>query len=622
MAQIKLLPPVARRRAWMRLAATLALLVFCGGAVHAQFLDDVTIHMSDGVDLEGTIIRPLRFPPSGGFPSIILVHGFGGNKDDMRTIGLSMAAYGYASLAYSVRGQGNSGGLSTIDGPRERQDLVEVIQYFRNAYWINPNKLGVTGGSQGGIHAWIAAAYQMPGVMAVAPLIATPDFARALIPNDCVTFGLVRELVLGSVRYSTDRDRMRNFIIGDQWDSIHAYIEERDIADLVGNVEIPVMQALGWADYLFPVNGGIKARANLSSRGKSSWSYYGTNGHGELDPPEAAFVLAKLVEWFDHWLKGFTMVEDSTVVYADDRPAWPHHTTPVWPPQPYSDFRYYLTAQGLSKTPPGVTAEFPFSQVYDSTYTPAQAWDDRYGRSAFVNAFSTSTSRLVSPPLDNTVEVTGIPTGRISVESEAQKFQAHVRYFDVQWADTGYVWTLMSRSINGISNVPGSTHVIDLEARALSHIIPAGHRIGIEVTSLDMLSDNQANVVPYFLTSHSRVLSSFSEPSYVDIPVVGDVPTNAGQTTSNIPESITLYQNYPNPFNPSTTISFDIPSSGRVTLKIHDVLGREVETLVNEDLNPGSYVRAFDGSSLASGVYFCRLQANEFHQTKKLVLQR
>lgn len=87
-----------------------------------------------------------------------------------------------------------------------------------------------------------------------------------------------------------------------------------------------------------------------------------------------------------------------------------------------------------------------------------------------------------------------------------------------------------------------------------------------------------------------------------------------------IPMSYKLYQNYPNPFNPGTTIQFDIPKLSKVTLKIIDMLGREVAILVDEQLQPGEHKVIFDTGKLTSGVYFYRLQAEEFSATKKLML--
>lgn len=90
----------------------------------------------------------------------------------------------------------------------------------------------------------------------------------------------------------------------------------------------------------------------------------------------------------------------------------------------------------------------------------------------------------------------------------------------------------------------------------------------------------------------------------------------------NIVEEFRLSQNYPNPFNPSTIITYQIPKSRHVRLTVYDLLGREIMTLVNEEMRPGSYQATFNGTNLASGVYFYRLQAGEFVQTRKLILMK
>ncbi len=89
---------------------------------------------------------------------------------------------------------------------------------------------------------------------------------------------------------------------------------------------------------------------------------------------------------------------------------------------------------------------------------------------------------------------------------------------------------------------------------------------------------------------------------------------------SNIPQKFALYQNYPNPFNPNTSINFDVAKNGNVKIILFDVLGREVKTLVNEYFKAGNYKYNFDGFSLASGVYFYKIVAGDFTDTKKMTL--
>ncbi len=109
---------------------------------------------------------------------------------------------------------------------------------------------------------------------------------------------------------------------------------------------------------------------------------------------------------------------------------------------------------------------------------------------------------------------------------------------------------------------------------------------------------------------------------------IGVITTNYSSTTgvegqSNInPDRLNLDQNYPNPFNPSTKIKFSIPSNEFVTLKVYNVLGSEIVTLINDELNAGSFEVDFNASALNSGVYFYTIRTNKFTETRKMILMK
>ena len=110
--------------------------------------------------------------------------------------------------------------------------------------------------------------------------------------------------------------------------------------------------------------------------------------------------------------------------------------------------------------------------------------------------------------------------------------------------------------------------------------------------------------------------------SYGDTTVV-----SVDDETPNLPTSFKLEQNYPNPFNPSTMIRYEIPGQARndnmlVVLKVYDVLGNEIATLVNEEKPAGTHEVKFSATALPSGIYFYRIQAGSFIQTKKMILLR
>jgi len=138
--------------------------------------------------------------------------------------------------------------------------------------------------------------------------------------------------------------------------------------------------------------------------------------------------------------------------------------------------------------------------------------------------------------------------------------------------------------------------------------------------------------------NHPYEIGFYNTPgSCLDLDVVNDTiyvadNTNFGiydcsqalgvvdRASSSVPENFSLKQNYPNPFNSSTTIEYTIPKTGKVEMKLYDITGRMVGTLVNFNQNPGTYRVKLDGTKLSSGIYFCRLNSGGMTQTTKLTL--
>ncbi len=137
----------------------------------------------------------------------------------------------------------------------------------------------------------------------------------------------------------------------------------------------------------------------------------------------------------------------------------------------------------------------------------------------------------------------------------------------------------------------------------------------IGVTAYDRtynpLNENDSTIVNENMTNGNESWYSFA----VDTSALNGIV----QTGNTGPKDYKLFQNYPNPFNPTTKIEFRIPNFGFVSIKIFDILGREVTTLVNEVKKPGTYEVKFDASNLSSGIYFYRMQAGDFAQTHKMI---
>ena len=168
-----------------------------------------------------------------------------------------------------------------------------------------------------------------------------------------------------------------------------------------------------------------------------------------------------------------------------------------------------------------------------------------------------------------------------------------------------------------------------------SHSSPMGHGGRWWTAALCRSSDGGATWTMSLSSSRNGMLEAVSFADDRTGTAVGPggliLRTTTGGTTwtqderppvAALPAEMKLYQNYPNPFNPSTTIKFELPKTSHVSLTVYDILGREVSVLVNERRDAGVHEVRLDGSNLASGVYFYRLQTGDFTQTKRLLLLR
>lgn len=138
---------------------------------------------------------------------------------------------------------------------------------------------------------------------------------------------------------------------------------------------------------------------------------------------------------------------------------------------------------------------------------------------------------------------------------------------------------------------------------------------------IDVIFNSAGLVANQLYTGYITVTSNDIQNPFVTIPV--SMYTGEGVSVDDelsFPESFSLEQNYPNPFNPTTNIGFRIAEFGFTILKVYDVLGKEIATLVNEEKPAGSYEVEFDASGLSSGIYFYKLQAGSFLETKKMLL--
>lgn len=206
------------------------------------------------------------------------------------------------------------------------------------------------------------------------------------------------------------------------------------------------------------------------------------------------------------------------------------------------------------------------------------------------------------------------PETTVLVASEPSLNQVvTTKQLNVQWTTAGRVPTGFTISINGqvvAQNLHGTSATIDL----------SGIKNGTKTLRLTALGTQSR-----YLLSYKEDSQPLAQPvaAYVDVNFTLNIPSDTTSVNMcELPKSFTLLQNYPNPFNPSTEIKYSIPKKGIVNLKVHNLLGQEVATIVNQEQKPGNYTVNFDASKLASGIYMYSLQADDFSLTKQMILQK
>jgi photosystem II stability/assembly factor-like uncharacterized protein len=191
--------------------------------------------------------------------------------------------------------------------------------------------------------------------------------------------------------------------------------------------------------------------------------------------------------------------------------------------------------------------------------------------------------------------------------------------------DGGVTWT----ALQNVPTTPSTYFISYVKGTQGSYVITSTSNIGFPEQTIPgsaystddgsswTLIDNLPHHKAEFISDQAGWSGGVNDSVYKWIGLPTDVKENP-VTVNNF----SLFQNYPNPFNPSTVIKYSIPTSEFVTLKVYDVLGNEVATLVDEQKSAGTYQVSFNASGLSSGVYFYTLTSGNFMATKKLILLR
>lgn len=585
----------------------------------AQSRHDVFVPVGNNDSLDATYFIPTTAPPLNGYPVMLFVHGFGGSKNWTIPSAEEYAKSSYLTFCYTVRGHINSSGNSTIMSTRERLDLAEVVNYVRSLPNVDTNSIGIIGGSQGGLHGLWAIVDNLP-VKAVSADVIVPHWASDMLANGAIRRTVAVLLKTSSVRYDPIRDTLWNLLTRDSFDSLYnTFTPFRDVdTNVLQSSHMPLMTFIKYQDYYFEASDGIYNMIRYPGVKKM---YLGTGGHFSDDINDQwQYQYSWITRWFKHFLRnintGFFDEPKYTYAYSSlpmDTAGyfkWQHQAVDELQFQDVVSHKFYLHQGGDLKysLPISSTGSVELINDYrDTTYRFDRAWIEGFKGSGFDAAFAKRTLVFETTPLQTNALMFGAPRISLFLKSSANKFPVNVQIYEVDSSNNKY----FINRINYVSRGNAIDQILNIEARGFfhSHEFQRNNRIRIEITNIDKTNRKLLGSVPFVLPvfkySRNEIFVNENYASYIELPLL----TNEYvlKVSEQTPSTFYLSQNYPNPFNSTTAFEYSLPQNAHVTLKVYDILGREVKTLFEGKQFAGTYKATFDANQLASGVYFYRL---------------
>jgi pimeloyl-ACP methyl ester carboxylesterase len=285
------------------LCACLLALVAAGRA-SAYSQQNLTIQVDDGVQIAATLYEPSAAPPPAGYPSVVALHGLGGKRQDLDFLARALGE-SFAVLTFDARGHGQSGGLTSIDGPREITDLREIHEWLAARPEIDRTRIGAWGLSLGGA-ALLRSLVEGVQWAAVETVQTWTDLYSALLPQ-----GLSKSGALAQFLNSIPPDRLDPSVAAIRNDALtsanlpalHAWADVRSSRSQLAKVKTPVFMFQGRRDFAFDVT---QAKAGYRLLKGPKRLYVGDFGHApsRFPGPDIAQVTALGVRWFMRYLAG------------------------------------------------------------------------------------------------------------------------------------------------------------------------------------------------------------------------------------------------------------------------------------------------------------------------------
>jgi predicted acyl esterase len=588
-----------------RVVIAFVLSVLLASLCRAQTTVDTVLTMSDGAKLDLLYCIPSTAPPAAGYPGVVIVHGFQGSKESVRANAVDYAKLGYVTLGYSVRGQGGSEGeFDFFTSERVLADLKAMIDFTKALPGVNDDRVGVLGGSQGGIHAWAAAAHHL-GARAVASIIANGRFEEDWAANNAMNWTFARAIAFATgVRFKPGlKDSINLATTTGNIDWVKRYLEQYSTRNLEPAVTTPTMIAVSYFDGFFNPSSALRQFVRIPAP-KRMFLYPAQHSLPD-DPQTYDHVVNAITRWFNYWLKDDQserniVSQDSAVIMFDGATAEAHVFSladstywlnpPAAPPAGLSARTWYLSNSGLTDTAPA----------------------DGQKAFTYVNILGGTTLAYRTAPFAADQRIAGtFGQATLASDGTAAMYQVNLQLFDID-PSTGKSLPVTRGHYEFKQNVSGVRDVATFELNTVSHTVRAGHVLEAHVHGGIPVAPNATNdfgnvVLGPVSNSNNTMYYGGAQPSRFTLYFHDANATGVEQTTAAVsPGVISIY---PNPLGGASASGSERATirvaqvSPAMRLTICDALGRVVSVIDAGESRPGAHSFSVDVSALPAGFY-------------------
>ena len=499
--------------------------------------------LDDGTKLDCTKLYPNETPPPNGWPALIYCHGYGQNKLEDIKDAETLAKRGCYTFVFSMRGQGLSTGLSNLISMVEANDFVQVVEYVKSESFVNKNRIGAIGGSQGGTIPFMAACNGL-NLRCIISDIGTPELSSTWIENNCIKMTLLWSLSYKSstVRYDPTVKSMRSWILEDtpeKWDSLIYYLPQgRDFLDKVSENKTPIMLSNVWQDKFFNSYGILKTIELLNVPYRM---YFGTfDAHG-ADPfkPQIDYVDSISALWIDYWLRdkqNGCLDSSKYICVSSEFPrtsgkkqwmwSWKAVYSKTFPLEGVENVKFYFSPDNKLVTSPmdsfDDTIILP-NIIADTTLTMIESVNREFTGDVFNSKFIKSELIFETPPLRKPCRLAGTPFVNLVYESNAEIAQFNFQIWEIKPDGDAYIVTRANYTDRMVEPNVFTEHLFN--GLASSHVFSKDSKIRVIITNLDNIKDDpflrtNPYILPSLVNARNVIYTSQINPSYIELPLI------------------------------------------------------------------------------------------------------